>query len=1103
MNSAGGSLAIAAFLAAACADDSGDVASGPRFTLLPSSYTGVTFRNELPENPSMNGFVYEYYYNGGGVAVGDLTGDGLPELYFTSNLTGNRLYLNRGEMRFEDVTERAGVRGRPAWATGVTFADVNGDSRLDIYVSYSGPEGDPEARRNLLYMNQGVRDGIPTFTEQAAAYGLDDPGHATQGIFMDYDRDGDLDMYLMNHGVNVHRSVVELRLRRSPYEVDRLYRNDGNRFTDLTDEAGLIDTNLGYGLGASAGDLNNDGWPDLYVANDYAGRDYLYLGQPDGRFVEVLERAMGHIPYASMGSDIADFDGDGWFDVAVVEMAMDAHYDRKASESGLEWERFTDAFQEGQHYQYAANALQWNRGVRDSGEPVFSEVANLAGVARSDWSWAALFADLDNSGRPDLVVTTGIAGNYINVDYNDYRRRRIAEVIAAEGRVTPSLFIEFLENLPRRKVPNYAFRNEGALTFTNRTVEWGLDEPSYSHGAVYADLDRNGTLDLVVNNLRDEAFVYRNNGRSSEGEHYLAVRFEGPTGNPFGIGTRLRMKAGGRWQMQELYLTRGYQASVEPVLHFGLGATEVVDTVEVIWPDGARETRTAMAADRYLTLAYRDAKPADPLAADSAPPLFGDARAALFPVPRHHASAAVTDSQLEPYPSRRDEIALAAGDLDGDELEDFFFGGSGDEPSRIYLQQADGAFRGVTPWPVSSTEHVAAAAIFDANGDSRNDLWIITRDTTALEGPQHRHRLYWNEGAMRFVEATMAVPPAREGDVVLAAADFDRDNRVDLFIGNRSIPGRGDGPGSTLLRNEGGAFRDVSSERAPSLGRLQTVTDAVWADVTGNREPDLVLAGEWIPVTILVNIDGRLQDQTQAAGISEFTGWWQSVAVTDVNGDGKLDIVAGNLGLNYPYHPTADAPFKLYVNDFGSRGRTMAVPAYHEGGVRYPWFGRTRLAADLPILLQRYPTHDLFARATLENVFGTGPLREAQQYEVQTLATTIFKNLGDGRFEPEQLPRAAQISPVMGIVSGDFNRDGANDLVLAGNLEEMEANIPKLDAGVGLFLRGDGTGAFQPVPPVESGLLLEGRVRRIIRVGNGIVAGVAGGNALHVQISMH
>jgi len=1097
-------IMVATCVLAGCGDEeTGVVRSGqPLFTLVPSSRTGITFSNEPPENAVRNGFTYEYYYTGAGVAAGDLDGDDLPDLYFTANAGPNRLYLNRGDLRFEDVTDRAGVAGlQGGWATGVTLTDVNGDGRLDIHVSQSGPFGDDDLRRNRLYINQGVRDGVPHFTEESAAWGLDDAGLSTQAAFFDYDGDGDLDMYLMNHGVPGYRTIEAMRAGRSPAELDRLYRNDGARFVDVSDAVGLIDTNLGFGLGLSVGDLNNDGRPDVYVANDYSGRDYLYLGGPGGRFEESLTRTMHHIPLASMGSNIADIDGDGWLDVVVLEMAMPSHYGRKIAERGNEPDHYAQMVREGLHHQYQANALQWNRGVSPAGEPVFSEIAYLAGVARTDWSWAPLFADFDNDGLPDLFVSNGNAGGTMNADFDNYKALRLSQVQETEGRITQSVIMELLADLPRQRVPNHVYRNEGDLTFSDRSAEWGLSEPSYSQGAAWADLDGDGDLDLVVNNLMGEAFIYRNNVRPASGANFLRIRLEGPAGNTLGVGARVTVRTAGRRQMQELQLTRGYLSSVEPVLHFGLGDRTAIDTLEVLWPDGSSEVRTAVSADGLIVLRHRDARTGvDVERTDRArPPVFVDATVEIRPLPRRVPAVSAADVVLEPYPTRKDEVALAAGDLNGDGRDDFVWGAAAGDRVRYYLQQQDGSFRGATLTPGDAAMETRAIAVFDADGNGAADVWIVTSDRGG-DPRKHRHFLHLNGGTGEFRRTEPDIDGAgAAGGVTLAPGDYDGDGRIDLFVGNRTVPGTGPAPGSRLLHNESGGFRDVTAEVAPALAGLRTVTDALWADMDGSGGLDLVVAGEWMPVTVLLGDGRNLRDATAVAGLDTLTGWWQSLAAADPDRDGDIDLVAGNVGLNYPYRPSTAAPFELYVADFDHDGADEAVPGYHEGGQLFPWYGLTRMGETVDGVLERYQTYDAYARQTLSAILGPDLLGSASRFEAATLTTTYFENSGGGRFVARPLPPAAQISAVTGIQAADYDEDGALDLAIAGNFYGLESGIPRLDGGVGLFLRGDGTGRFEPVQPYASGLWLEGEVRDFVRLEIGtagrsaLLAGSAGG----------
>ncbi|MEX2531891.1 MAG: VCBS repeat-containing protein [Gemmatimonadota bacterium] len=1096
----------------ACGDSRNGLPQGgmPLFTELASSTTGVTFHNALEEDPIMNGFTYEYYYNGGGVAAGDLTGNGYPDLYFVGNRVPNRLYINHGDMRFQEVTAEAGVMGHQGWATGVTFVDIDGDGLLDIYLSYSGAYDDPDLRRNQLFINQGTADGIPRFVEEAAAWGLDDPGLTTQAAFFDSNGDGLLDVYVMNHGVAGFHSMEELLELESPHAVDRFYRNAGGHFVDVSEDVGIVQNDLGFGLGVSVGDLNNDGTQDLYIANDYSGRDFLYLGQRDGTFREVLKESVARVPFAAMGSDIADIDGDGWLDVMVLEMAMNTHYDRALSESGIDGERFANVVENEQHYQYITNTLQWNRGTDDADVPVFSEIGQVAGVHRSDWSWAALFADLTNSGHPDLIISNGTPSDMVHRDFQAFRNRRVEETFEEEGRVTHSLMTELLENLPRRMVPNQVFRNDGDLVFTPVTQEWGFERPTYSNGAVYVDLDRDGALDLVVNNLMAEASIYRNETRSGPETHFLAIRLNGTPPNTFGVGARVRLWAGGHAQTRELQLSRGYQSSVEPVLHFGLGAASRADSLAVRWPDGSMQTLRDVEADRYITIDQEGATPPAGTApsgtrADSR--YFAPLPGALAPTPSHQASIATQDLFLRSYPSARETFALAAGDLTGDGRDDLVVGGAAGDAATLYLRGADGNFRGA---PLASSARqgaaVVSAGLVDVAGRGRNDLWLVYEEGIGEERRSYHHRLFLNDGTGTFTEAPAGTLP-QELDVgpVVAFGDLDGTGLPAVFVGSWQPLEVAARPGSRLLRNEGGSFRDVTEEMAPELAGLDAVTDALWAPLGSQGGEDLVVVGHWMPVTVWRNGGGALIDGTAQAGLDGLTGWWESIHAVDLRGDGNLDLIAGNLGLNFPYRPTREHPFELYVGDFAEDGGLQAVPAYYEEGVLYPWLHRDDLARRIPWLPEEFPEHHPFAESSLPDIFGAEALDRADRYAVTEAATLHLVNAGNGRFTPRALPRAAQVSPVTGVVSADFTGNGFADLVVGGSLYELTPPVPRIDAGVGLLLEGDGNGGLEPVMPQVSGLLVPGRVRGLVGVSNGtsvppdLVFGVVGEGLRYIQ----
>ena len=1060
---------------------------GPLFTLLPAAYTGVRFVNRLTSTRDLNVFTYRNFYNGGGVALGDLTGDGLPEIVLTSNQGGPHLYLNEGRFRFRDVTAEAGLRNDRPWTTGVTLADVNGDGRLDIYLCHAG-NVDPARRANELYIQQAPRGeggGVPRFVEQAAAWGLADQGYATHAAFVDYDRDGRLDLFLVN---NAPRSVVSLgrqntRNVRDPFGGDKLYHNVGDRFVDVSAQAGIFESEIAFGLGVAVSDFNRDGWPDIYVSNDFFERDYLYLNNRDGTFTEALERAMPIISYASMGLDAADVDDDGQPDLYVVDMLPEDDYRLKTTTSFEDWGTYEANVANGYHHQVTRNMLQLNNGNGS-----FSEIGQMAGVARTDWSWSALIADYDLDGRKDIYVTNGIARDVTSQDYVTFLAKD--ETMRAAMRGDRVDFLKLVAAMDSTPLPNYAFRNRGDLTFSNESVAWGLATPGFSSGAAYGDLDGDGALDLVVNNVDAEAFVYRNNVRTvSPANHYLQVQLTGQ-----GVGAEVTVWHGAALSFQELQPSRGFQSSVDNVLTFGVGAADSVDSVRVDWPGGRSTTVRHVATNQRLTLRESDAHTGGDHAPRPTPhaPLFTDitAQAAL---PFAHHEDAFVDFDREPLIPKllsTEGPYLAVADVNGDGLDDMFVGGARDQPGALLLQTQRGRF-------VTSNEGLLdqdrvsedlGAVFFDADGDGDPDLYVVSGGSEfSTMAPALQDRLYLNDGHGRFGKATANLPVEYNSGSRVAAADFDGDGDVDLFVGGRVVPWRyGADPRSTLLQNDGhGHFTDVTARLAPDLEHIGMVTDALWIDVDGDRRLDLVVVGEWMPVTIFRNAGasgGRRLVRQDTPGLARSNGWWNRIVAGDFTGDGRVDFVVGNLGLNTRLHATDREPVTMYVKDFDRNGSVEQIVATYQGGVSRPLAMRDELTDALPYLKARYPTYKAYAGQAVTDVFSSGDLAGAIEKHAYTFATALARNNGDGSFTLAPLPRAAQLAPVYGMLAGDFDGNGTLDLVLAGNFDGVKPEIGRMSASYGLFLRGDGKGSFTPVRTVESGFFVPGQARDIARI---------------------
>jgi hypothetical protein len=1066
-----------------------------RFQMLSSTQTGINFTNTLSERPTPHRteLLYEYFSNGGGVAIGDVNDDGLDDIYFTGNMSYNALYLNKGAMTFEEVTAAAGVAGRRnTWNTSVTMADVNGDGRLDLYVSYSG-ELPLDRRVDELYINQGSDDqGVPRFEEQAEAYGLSNPHSSNQAYFLDYDRDGDLDLFLQTHNVKTlprrgRDATQALRRQDDPVNGNRFYVNNDGSFEDVTRQVGIESSPETYGLGAGISDINRDGWPDIYVGNDYYAPDYLYINNQDGTFINRLEASVGHISRSSMGVDVSDINNDGLSDIIVADMLPEENRRMKLMYLPNDRDAHEQDIQSGNYHQFTRNTLQLNNG-----DGTFSEIGQLAGVSNTDWSWAALAADFDNDGWKDMFVTNGILHDHTNQDF-----LRFKEAYSARRgyNLTPQDVGRLMSQMPSNELENYVFRNTGGVTYEDVTSRWNLDIPINSNGAAYADLDGDGDLDLVTNNINVEASLFENRSRDTNDNTYLSVALEGAAGNTFGFGAKVTLYTAETKQYLEQFPARGYLSSVSPVLHFGLGTHERVDSLHVVWPDGREQVVRDIEANQRLTL-RQEAASDRPSPSHQRAPLFEKRTPPI--AFRHRMQEGVDDFRRQPLMVNAKSFsgpALAQADVNGDGLVDVFVGGGASQASMLYLQQPDGQFvsRPQAAFEADRAGEDVDAAFVDVNGDAHYDLYVASGGYGyfSTSDPALQDRLYLNDGAGRFTKQEDALPQMYVSTGTVAAADINGDGLQDLFVGGRVVPGRyPEPPRSYVLINDGqGHFDDRTEDLAPELEVIGMVSDATWFDLDGTGNKELIVVGEWMPISVFRNDDGVLSNETDTYFDRPYHGLWNTVAVEDVTGDGRPDLIAGNLGLNSQLQASQEKPAELYYEDFDHNGAIEPILSFYMGDDRYPFIMLDRLRAHIPTIGTRFTSYEQYAESTLDEVLTRDEIRAAQRLEVDFLETALFSMNNTGVLERQPLPVEAQFSPVFSIEAMDYNDDGERDLLLTGNINEARIRFGKYDANYGVLLEGRGGKGFRYVPQYESGFSLRGDVRHTLQIGEMLLFG--------------
>lgn len=1057
---------------------SSEVKKTTLFIEVSNDRSNIHFSNNIIEDPTANAFYYEYIYNGGGVGVGDVNNDGLEDIYFTSNFESNKLYLNKGDLEFEDITEKSNSSGNHGWTTGISMVDINNDGLLDLYVCKSGPLP-PQHRKNELLINQGLdKNGVPAFIDEASKYGLANDNFSIQAAFFDYDRDGDLDMYLMNHNGNkLSKEVLAKGSEEKSTLGDKFFVREGDKYIDRTDQVGIYSNAISFGLGIGISDLNNDGWPDIYISNDYEERDYMYINQQDGTFKEVGKMATNHMSNFSMGNDIADYDNDGFADIVVLDMVAEDNYGIKTSMPGMSVDKFNKSVEAGRHHQYMFNTLQRNSTYIDKdGLPHFSELGQMAGISNTDWSWAPLLADFDNDGYKDLFITNGIKRDFRNKDFihtiKDYMKAN------RDAFVNPKKIMDLVNQTPSRPKANYIYKNDGNLGFDNYSDFWiDQNKPGYSNGATYADLDNDGDLDLIINNVDTEATLLENTASSLPNIYYIRLNFNGPKGNSKGIGTKAILYSDSVKQVYENYPVRGYQSSKPSTIHIGLGNSNSIDSIKIIWPDGMFQVLVNVPSNQTLYIDYLNSIEEEKSINNQN---FNFTESWLVDAIRHQEND--YDDYLKqvllPHKLSQFGPAVAVGDVNNDGLEDIFIGNATSFNSAIYTRTVKGVFRIHQSFKEDQYFEDSDATFLDFDQDGDLDLYVVSGGNEfEPNSKNYKDRLYENLNG-KFVSSPHLLPNIAISGSVVRVADYNNDGYPDVFVGGRHTPHNYPMPvSSTILMNNKGQFEDVTESLAPALIDLGMVTDASWADSDNDGDLDLLLVGEWMAPTLLINNKGNFELSNSFPEFLE--GWYFSVKSVDIDNDGDLDYLLGNLGVNYKYKASKEEPFELYYADFDNNGSKDIVLGYYNFGELYPLRGKDCSSEQVPTLNSQIETYDLFGSSTLEEVYSEKALQSALVLKSHNFKSGILLNEGGNKFNFQPFPALAQVSSINDFVVRDLNQDGFKDVILGGNLFVSEIETPRNDAGYGLVLLNNKKGEFTPLDANETGLFIPYDVKKL------------------------